>query len=76
MFVHIKRKRIFQPESLFMVLRGYSTVQGLLGGSGDLVSRVISNVAIVTSILVRCIKTLLTKSHDPPSRAWGSGLRA
>ena len=40
--------------------------ESLLGGSWDLVTRVISKVTLlITSI--RVLITLLTKSHDPPS---------
>ena len=39
---------------------------GLLGGSWDLVSRVITKVTI---LITKGLLTLLTKSHDPPSRA-------
>ena len=41
----------------------------ILAGSGDLVSRVIILVIIVIRIaLIKVPITLLTKSHDPPSR--------
>ena len=40
---------------------------GLLGGSWDLVSKVISTLNEVISI-VTLIITLVTKSHDPSSR--------
>ena len=40
----------------------------LLGGSWDLVSKVINKVTILISP-IKVLITLLTKSHDPPSRA-------
>ena len=56
----------------------------LLGGSWDLVSKVISTLSGVISVVTSII-TLVTKSHDPLSislravgvwwfRAWGLGL--
>ena len=41
-------------------------VLDLLGGSWDLVSEVINNVAILKT-QIKVLITLLTKSHDPPS---------
>ena len=53
-------------------------MQGVLGGSGDLVSRVISTLtkAISRYDIVTVFITLLTKSPDPPSKVWGSGFWA
>ena len=49
-------------------------LRGILGGSGDLVSRVISKVTIVISTynaqIYKVLITLLTKSNDPLSKVW------
>ena len=45
-------------------------LQMLLGGSWDLVSKVISTLIGVKSIVTLTL-TLVTKSHDPLSRATG-----
>ena len=41
----------------------------LLKGSWDLVTRVIIRVTILITP-IKVLITLLTKSHDPPSRGW------
>ena len=51
-------------------------MQGLIKGSWDLVTTVINKVTIliITYITpIRVLITLLTKSHDPPSRVSAGG---
>ena len=45
-----------------------SSIRGLLKGSWDLVTRVIIRVNILITP-IKVLITLLTKSHDPPSKA-------
>ena len=47
--------------------RGSSDKDSILKGSWDLVTRVIIRVAILITP-IKVLITLLTKSHDPPSR--------
>ena len=54
-------------EAERVVLFGRVRVEGILGGSWDLVSEVINTLIGVISI-VTLIITLVTKSHDPLSR--------
>ena len=53
-------------EAERVVLFGRVRVEGILGGSWDLVSEVINTLIGVISI-VTLIITLVTKSHDPLS---------
>ena len=53
-------------EAERVVLFGWVRVEGILGGSWDLVSEVINTLIGVISI-VTLIITLVTKSHDPLS---------
>ena len=64
----------------FTRLIGHAVCRGLegisiLGGSWDLVSKVISTLIGVISI-VTLIITLVTKSHDPLSRVYNQGSKA
>ena len=49
-------------------------VLGILKGSWDLVTRVIIRVTILITP-IKVLITLLTKSHDPPSRTLGLRFR-
>ena len=49
--------------------------QGLLGGSGDLVSSSLIMGIIRVTIWVIGLSTCLVSPPDPPSRVWGLGFR-
>ena len=57
--------------ALGLCVRGFS----VLKGSWDLVTGVIIRVTMLITP-IKVLITLLTKSHDPPSRVWYLGLRS